>query len=311
MSANPSTDIRVFREYAKLVEAESKGKKLPGIHEWLSRLWNGVFMPPSGKKMSKYNPITFGRMFDQAVMQFSKPPYKITSKKISPLAVRYAKAVKRELDKMGYSVVKTQQLVCDPVKWKVKTNMDLFCIKDGTLYVVELKTTQNSFESHLKNYKAPCRRKKYMLHGALLNSEYNHHQMQIGAVMCIMKRLYHVKNVQGFVLMTCTDTSKRQRCMMYPACMWAMDERLYYQRPHPLVPDGIKNMWYSGFGRHWMTLVEGAKALVLENLDKDDKKLEDIPALFVEAATHFKLESYHCILKHGSKFHWKWVDLKK
>lgn len=270
----------------------SKGVKFKGVHAFIKALYGHRFQHPGGTKAkTKVNSLVFGRMFDSTVMRLVKG-LKPNRQKVSNRAHRYADAVVRYLNRSGMTVVKGQQLVSDPDRFMVRTPIDLLCITgDGVLHVVELKTTQFTTESHLRNYCKASRGNAFFRHNALYNSEYVHHQMQIGLAMCIMKRVYGVKTVKGVVLMVTTDTAGSQRCHAYPHAPWVLDERLYRPTPYAAIPRTMKTIWHTGHEAYFQGKVKGIDILILETTKEERAPLVH----FKQVATRLGIVLFHAV----------------
>lgn len=119
------------------------------------------------------------------------------------------RGVGRLLLKQGIRVVGTQI----PVHMKLATGEVLKTRLDGlgylpktqTFVVLELKTTQRSYASHLKTYKSPCRCHPEMTNG-LENSEWTSHMLQTGfGAAAFRKRFAFRGKVAGLVIVSTSD----------------------------------------------------------------------------------------------------------
>lgn len=87
----------------------------------------------------------------------------------------------------------------------IATKIDLVCtLPDGTVVLVENKTTRHTYDNYMRTYKTTMAAKPLLVNG-LPNNEYTQHQLQIGAsvAMCADVRTKHP--VRGVVIVCCAD----------------------------------------------------------------------------------------------------------
>lgn len=297
------------------------GFKLAGVHDWLKdRLWGHNWMmerPGSGsKKASLDNPLWFGIQFDHAMRQLmaGREPTKF-ARAARPVA--YARAAAAKLMEWRYTVIpKTNNTLCDPLRWRVRTQADLLCLTpEGRLCVVELKTTQMRTSVYKRNYHRPSPTRPWLNHRGLRNTEYNHHQAQLGAMMAMLvdPALYALPpdSVEGLVLLVSVDESKRLTVTCYRAAPWVLDRSLYESVPTPLVPAPLSALDHTGRGLDWIgqmaTTVGPIPVLVrkvprgdaLQNMTKTRKRGE-IRALF-SGTIGYILKSAAVSVREGGK----------
>lgn len=156
----------------------------------------------SGKKCQRRG-LQIGRSIDTLFQQHAASP-KTTA------APRRVRAIFSVLGRLKIQVVSTQATVVDRRVGGhdgIKTRLDgLGFIKlSRTFVVIELKTTQRTYASHLSTYKIACRRHPSMLNGEP-NSEFTSHQTQTGFGMRAFTNMYAPsQSVQGIVIVSCAD----------------------------------------------------------------------------------------------------------
>lgn len=119
------------------------------------------------------------------------------------------RGVGKVLIKQGIRVVGTQVPVHLTIGSgeTIKTRLDGlgYIPKTHTFVVIELKTTQRSYKSHLATYKTPCLRHPEMVNG-LPNCEWTSHMLQTGFGMAAFRRRFPSKaNIEGIVIVSAAD----------------------------------------------------------------------------------------------------------
>lgn len=119
------------------------------------------------------------------------------------------RGVGRLLIKQGIRVVGTQVPVHAklPTGETIKTRLDGlgYIPKSHTFVVLELKTTQRTYQAHCAVYKTPCRRHPEMVNG-LPNSEWTSHMLQTGFGVAAFRRCFPSKaGVAGLVIVSTAD----------------------------------------------------------------------------------------------------------
>lgn len=145
--------------------------------------------------------MTIGRMIDVKFQEC------VAAASLAGMPVRM-RSIFRILKQMNIQMLSTQVTVVDQsIGDGVKTRLDgLGYIKRTRSFVIlELKTTQRDYKSHLRNYKVACRRAPTMSNG-MANCEFNAHQLQTGFGMRAFSRMYKPKSsVEGLVIVNCSD----------------------------------------------------------------------------------------------------------
>lgn len=96
----------------------------------------------------------------------------------------------RTLRARGWEPVRSQVPLLTSRRPFVATAIDLLCrdTANGACVIVEAKHTTMTPQQHAATYKRACPRRPRMPNG-LVNSEYNHHQMQLGCMVRAVRRL--------------------------------------------------------------------------------------------------------------------------
>jgi len=188
---------------------EYRGRRMMGITEFLRRSYYPLFNATrrsfkvagkSSKKKHSSLGMRMGSMADHAITAYVKTG-SIRKMAQCPAARRLAAFLHRNKLKL----VDAHVLVCEP-KYNLATEIDVLCHGVHGLVVIENKTTLQTLAEHKRTYKLPDRDNPVLLHGlrSLLNNEYNHHQLQLAAMLIILRNTYGIK-ATGHVLVASTD----------------------------------------------------------------------------------------------------------
>ena len=254
--------------------------KVPGAHTIVNRQAGPDYKGGAAgqPRADPSRPKTFGSQYDQCTRKFMKASLKLGSPPVrthaNERAWLYAKATANHLIAMGLTPINFKHTICDPVVIGFRTQGDLICFDgSGNIVVVELKTTQFEAAAYAKHYHTPDRRQPYTRNHFLLNSEYNHHQMQLGLMLWALTHpdLYALprQRVSGFVLTVAMSDRQRQRlvCTKYDAAPWVYDDRVYRIGKHPLIPPELETLSHSGHGMVWRGSRGGIPVLVARHPD--------------------------------------------
>ena len=188
---------------------EYRGRRMMGITEFLRRSYFPLFNATrrsfkvagkSSKKKHSSLGMRMGSKADHAITDYVKTG-SVRKMAQCPAARRLAAFLHRNKLKL----VDAHVLVCEP-KYNLATEIDVLCNGVHGLVVIENKTTLQSLAEHNRTYKLPDRDNPVLLHGlrSLLNNEYNHHQLQLAAMLIILRNTYGIK-ATGHVLVASTD----------------------------------------------------------------------------------------------------------
>tara|TARA_Y100001938_G_C8098554_1_gene439889 strand:+ start:2963 stop:3655 length:693 start_codon:yes stop_codon:yes gene_type:complete len=181
---------------------------------------NAPYRRPKGYtgtiKTSATRGLVMGRRLDRAFDNFYGK-----NKKKRP-APQCLNAVRTRLAHCGLSVCESQVPV-GVRQLGLRTELDGLCVdKNGTIWIMELKNTQQTVEAHKNNYdliSPSCR----VLRNGMANSERVKHALQVGFGMYAFLHCYKdVKSVRGIVLVNCTNG-----CVAYP-----IDFAVYGRKSH-------------------------------------------------------------------------------
>jgi len=181
-----------------------EGRRLMGITEYLRRNYFPVFTASrrgnGGSKKKRGLGMRMGSWADSAITNFAKTG---NTRKMAacPNAIRLVNFLRT----LGLTIVDAHVLVCEPV-FGIATEIDVLCDGPHGLVVIENKTTLQTRAEHERTYKKPDRECPLLLQGflSLLNNEYNHHQLQLAAMIIMMKNTYNI-NAHGHVLVASAD----------------------------------------------------------------------------------------------------------
>lgn len=175
-----------------------------GITEYLRRNYFPVFTASrrgtSNAKKRRGLGMRMGSWADSAITNYAKTG---NTRKMAacPNAVRLVTFLRT----LGLTIVDAHVLVCEPV-FGIATEIDVLCVGPHGLVVIENKTTLQTRAEHERTYKKPDRECPLLLQGffSLLNNEYNHHQLQLAAMIIMLKNTYNV-TAHGHVLVASAD----------------------------------------------------------------------------------------------------------
>jgi len=186
---------------------EYKGRRMMGITEFLRRSYYPLFTAcrrgkklAVGKKKHRNLGMRMGSMADHAITAYVK-----TGNVRKMAACPSARRLAAFLHQNKLRIVDAHVLVCEPA-YGIATEIDVLCHGASGLVVIENKTTLQTKAEHAQTYKQADRDHPLLLRGlkSLLNSEYNHHQLQLAAMLIMLRNTYNVR-ATGHVLVASSD----------------------------------------------------------------------------------------------------------
>ena len=188
---------------------EYKGRRLMGITEFLRRSYYPQFTAcrrgkkgagkPSSKKHRNLG-MKMGSIADHAITDYVK-----TGSVRKMAACPTARRLAAFLHQNKLRIVDAHVLVCEP-NYGIATEIDVLCHGAKGLVVIENKTTLQTKAEHCFSYKQADRNNPLLLRGlrSLVNSEYIHHQLQLAAMLIMLRNTYNVR-ATGHVVVATTD----------------------------------------------------------------------------------------------------------
>lgn len=160
--------------------------------------------------------LTRGRRFDNCFTATIQKKKRSKYKKHEQLLINKAIALLRD---RGFRLVGAQIHICDPDTKDATTADALAVSASGAIAVVELKTTQRTYERDTAIAKKTCPVQPRLNHALKKpNTELNHHFMQTGRTIRMLRsRHYGLQSkVHGLVVKICANGVR-----IYPVPEWA------------------------------------------------------------------------------------------
>lgn len=194
-------------------------QKLIGICEYLDKHFP-YKRPHIARNGGNKHGISFGRMYDAAVTR-AVTARTLPTKQRDRVS-RGVCALFKLLKRLHLTAVAVQVPVqCNRIG--VYTRIDLVCHdQNGTVVLVENKTTSHTFAQHRKIYGRNSATRKSILANGLPNTEYVHHQLQLGCMLTMADTVKKKKTYRGVVIVRCSD-----KFAVYWARSWTQDRAKY------------------------------------------------------------------------------------
>lgn len=181
-----------------------------GVTEFIRRAYYPIFNPIRRKnfkqksvlksKKHRGRGLIMGSIADHIITDYVKTG-NIRKMASCPAAKRIAYFLKKN----RLELVDAHVLICEP-SFGIATEIDVLCHANNKLVVIENKTTLQSRAEHEQTYRLADRDNPVLLKGlrTLLNSEYNHHQLQLACMLIMLRNTYKV-NATGYILVASSD----------------------------------------------------------------------------------------------------------
>lgn len=181
-----------------------------GVTEFIRRAYYPIFNPIRRKgykqksvlksKKHRGRGLIMGSIADHIITDYVKTG-NIRKMASCPAAKRIAFFLKKN----KLELVDAHVLICEP-NFGIATEIDVLCHANNKLVVIENKTTLQTRAEHEQTYRVADRDNPLLLKGlhSLLNSEYNHHQLQLACMLIMLKNTYKV-NATGYILVASSD----------------------------------------------------------------------------------------------------------
>lgn len=225
-----------FERYLFVLKKLNYKVKYTGLRPWIERglLPESGFKPKRCVRASSHklsiSPETYGALLHNSIMRLVNKPGDSPGS-MAETAQRILTMLQSEL---RLRPVRAEARIVH-AQWQMGTQIDLLCLTEqDELHVIELKTSQRGFEvdTEALHYTSDDPMFSHMRNNILPNSEYTHHQLQLGASILTLNRYYKlVRPASGGILRYLAD-GELSYCRVEP---WALDERMYSSHPHPLV----------------------------------------------------------------------------
>lgn len=159
----------------------------------LRRVWKSG----SGRGRTAESALKLGRKVDQHFKEYAE------SRKAAPtktIAGKMTRSALKALSDSGCSLQKANVFV---KLGELKTHVDGIARRGRCTVVVELKTTSRNLEACVQNYKTACRNQPVVAN--MSNSEYLHHQLQLGWTTMAYRKTHSEEGVVGVVVIAAAD----------------------------------------------------------------------------------------------------------